>query len=165
MRFVATSATRDAANRDEFICGIRGRLGVEPEVISGDEEAALSFDGATGNLDIAGASATVSGRRHRWWLDRVRHGRPMAGAPPRQRRSTSVVCGMTERHFASDPPYPAEVAAARDDIDAAIKAGSQDRCHCGRRGSLVGLAGSVTTVAALCDGHVGVRRVADPRGE
>src|ERR1051326_9035913 len=47
IRFVATSATRDAANRDEFFDGVRARFGVEPEVITGDEEAALSFTGAT----------------------------------------------------------------------------------------------------------------------
>lgn len=46
VRFVATSATRDAGNRDVFVAGIRSRLGVVPEVVSGDEEAALSFRGA-----------------------------------------------------------------------------------------------------------------------
>ncbi|NLF04202.1 MAG: exopolyphosphatase, partial [Actinomycetales bacterium] len=51
VRFVATSATRDARNRDEFLDGVRARLGVTPEVISGDEEARLSFRGATSVLD------------------------------------------------------------------------------------------------------------------
>lgn len=51
-RFVATSASRDARNRDVFVDGIRDLLGVEPEVISGDEEAALSFAGASSVLPV-----------------------------------------------------------------------------------------------------------------
>ena len=51
VRFVATSATRDASNAGEFIRGVRKRLGVEPEVISGEQEAILSFDGATRGMD------------------------------------------------------------------------------------------------------------------
>jgi exopolyphosphatase/guanosine-5'-triphosphate,3'-diphosphate pyrophosphatase len=50
VRFVATSASRDVENRDEFVAGVRDRLGVEPEVVTGDEEAALSFAGATREL-------------------------------------------------------------------------------------------------------------------
>ena len=49
-RFVATSATRDAENRDEFVAGVLDALGVEPEVVSGEEEAALSFRGATSTV-------------------------------------------------------------------------------------------------------------------
>ena len=59
VRFVATSATRDAANRDEFVAGVRGELGVEPEVITGDEEAALSF----ARRDPGAASAAQLRRR------------------------------------------------------------------------------------------------------
>jgi exopolyphosphatase/guanosine-5'-triphosphate,3'-diphosphate pyrophosphatase len=147
VRFVATSATRDAANRDDFVSGIRGRLGVEPEVISGTEEAALSFAGATGNLDIAGAASPclvvdIGGGSTEFVM-----GEP--GRTPTTSASIDIGCvRMTERHFATDPPLPSEVAAARDDIDAAIGevAGA---VPLRRAASLVGLAGSVTTVAAL----------------
>jgi exopolyphosphatase/guanosine-5'-triphosphate,3'-diphosphate pyrophosphatase len=150
VRFVATSATRDAKNRDEFISGIRGRLGVEPEVISGDEEAALSFAGATGNLDIAGAAppclvVDIGGGSTEFVM-----GEP--GRAPTASASVDIGCvRMTERHFATDPPYPAEVAAARDDIDAAIKEVTKT-VPLRQARSLVGLAGSVTTVAALSMG-------------
>ncbi|MFL6071570.1 MAG: exopolyphosphatase [Actinomycetes bacterium] len=147
VRFVATSATRDAVNRDDFISGIRGRLGVEPEVISGAEEAALSFSGATSNLDIAGAAppclvVDIGGGSTEFVL-----GEP--GRSPMASASVDVGCvRMTERHFANDPPLPAEVAAARDDIDAAI-AEVVKTVPLRTARSLVGLAGSVTTVAAL----------------
>ena len=150
VRFVATSATRDAENRDEFVSGIRGRLGVEPEVISGAEEAALSFAGATGNLDIAGAAppclvVDIGGGSTEFVM-----GEP--GRAPIASASVDIGCvRMTERHFATDPPYPAEVAAARDDIDAAIREVAKT-VPLRQARSLVGLAGSVTTVAALSMG-------------
>src|SRR5882757_8737357 len=53
IRFVATSATRDAENAAEFRAGIAGILGIEPEVITGEQEAALSFAGATHGLSAA----------------------------------------------------------------------------------------------------------------
>ena len=150
VRFVATSATRDAENREEFISGIRGRIGVEPEVISGDEEAALSFAGATGNLDIAGAAppclvVDIGGGSTEFVM-----GEP--GRAPSASASVDIGCvRMTERHFKTDPPYPAEVSAARDDIDAAIHHVAKTVPLRSAR-SLVGLAGSVTTVAALAKG-------------
>jgi exopolyphosphatase/guanosine-5'-triphosphate,3'-diphosphate pyrophosphatase len=150
VRFVATSATRDAENRDEFVSGIRGRLGVEPEVISGAEEAELSFTGATGTLEIAGAASPclvvdIGGGSTEFVM-----GEP--GRPPTTSASVDIGCvRMTERHFVTDPPWPAEVAAARDDIDAAIAEVART-VPLRRAGSLVGLAGSVTTVAALAMG-------------
>jgi exopolyphosphatase/guanosine-5'-triphosphate,3'-diphosphate pyrophosphatase len=150
VRFVATSATRDAANRDVFVSGIRGRLGLEPEVITGSEEAALSFAGATGNLDIAGAASPclvvdIGGGSTEFVM-----GEP--GRVPTASASVDIGCvRMTERHFATDPPLPAEVASARDDIDAAIGEVAVT-VPLRRAASLVGLAGSVTTVAALALG-------------
>lgn len=143
IRFVATSATRDAANRDVFIRGVEARLGVTPEVISGDEEAALSFAGATrellGNtpspflvLDIGGGSTEfVLGVDH-----------------PLTSRSMNIGCvRMTERHGISDRPTEDVVDAATEDIDEAIlEAGSTVPLHDAK--TLVGVAGSVTTVAA-----------------
>ena len=150
LRFVATSATRDAQNRDDFVSGVRGLLGVEPEVISGAEEAALSFAGATGQLDIALAAppclvVDIGGGSTEFVM-----GEP--GRAPEAAGSVDIGCvRMTERHFANDPPLPSEVAAARDDIDAAI-AEVAASVPLRQAGSLVGLAGSVTTVAALAMG-------------
>lgn len=150
LRFVATSATRDADNRDAFVSGIRGRLGVEPEIISGAEEAALSFAGATRDLDIVTATppclvVDIGGGSTEFVM-----GEP--GRPPTSSASVDIGCvRMTERHFASDPPWPAEVAAARDDIDAAIRAVAET-VPLRSAATLVGLAGSVTTVAALAMG-------------
>jgi exopolyphosphatase/guanosine-5'-triphosphate,3'-diphosphate pyrophosphatase len=144
VRFVATSASRDAENRQDFVDGVRRLLGVEPEVVSGAEEAHLSFVGATRELvaeglrgpfvvaDIGGGSTEV-----------VRGGSDVEAA-----LSVDVGCvRLTERHLADDPPTPEQVAAARADVDAAL-----DRVAAAvpLRGvsTLVGLAGSVTTVAA-----------------
>lgn len=142
VRFVATSATRDAANRDVFVDGVRARLGVEPEVISGTEEAALSFTGATLDavdpgpylvVDIGGGSTEfVYGQ----------------DAPE---LSTSVDIGcvrMTERHLHDDPPTAEQIAAATADIDAAIGRAGQVLAAA-RGATLLGLAGSVTTVAGI----------------
>ena len=143
IRFVATSATRDARNRDVFLSGIEERLGVTPEVISGAEEAALSFRGATGALDAAhdapflvvdlggGSTEVVLG------TDR-----------PEFAHSMDVGCvRMTERHLAGDPPSAAQVADAERDVHDAI-----DLALAGvpveRTATLVGLAGSITTVTA-----------------
>jgi exopolyphosphatase / guanosine-5'-triphosphate,3'-diphosphate pyrophosphatase len=141
-RFVATSATRDARNRDDFTRLVHDALGVEPEVASGDEEAALSFLGATAGLtadgpflvmDIGGGSTElVLGTDH-----------VVAAC------SVDIGCvRLTERHLRSDPPSPAEVAAARADVDAALaEAASVVPVEQAR--TAIGLAGSVTTVAAL----------------
>ncbi|MGZ4593620.1 MAG: Ppx/GppA phosphatase family protein [Actinomycetes bacterium] len=145
IRFVATSATRDVDNRDEFVDGVREALGVEPEVVSGDEEAGLSFAGATRELvaahvdppmlvvDIGGGSTEF-----------------VLGATTAQAaRSVDVGCvRLTERHLRSDPPTQEEVAAARADVDAAISLAGET-VPLGQARTLVGLAGSVTTVAAM----------------
>ena len=144
LRFVATSASRDAENRQDFVDGVRDRLGIEPEVIAGSEEAALSFAGATFELladgeggpfvvvDIGGGSTEV-----------VRGERDVEAA-----LSVDVGCvRLTERHLHDDPPTPAQVDAARADIDAALDRVAQSVALQGVR-TLVGLAGSVTTVAA-----------------
>jgi len=147
VRMVATSATRDAANRDEFLDGVVARLGVEPEVVSGDEEAALSFTGATAELrgtgrfpapyavcDIGGGSTEFV----------VGDDSGVFAA-----RSVDVGCvRMTERHLRDDPPTAEQVAAATADVDAAI-ALAATTVPLGEARTLVGLAGSVTTVAAL----------------
>jgi exopolyphosphatase/guanosine-5'-triphosphate,3'-diphosphate pyrophosphatase len=150
VRFVATSATRDAANRKEFLGGVEKRLGVKPEVISGDEEAALSFNGAT--RELVGATEAgpflvvdIGGGSTEFIL-----GDPTTGVSAAH--SVDIGCvRLTERHFRGDPPPPAEVTAARDDIDGAIKQVAESM-PLRSAGTLVGLAGSVTTVAALALG-------------
>ncbi|MFD8225102.1 exopolyphosphatase [Streptomyces massasporeus] len=151
LRFVATSASRDAENRDEFVRGVLDILGVEPEVISGDQEAEFSFTGATKELagsdhlqkpylvvDIGGGSTEfVVGD------DRVRAA-----------RSVDVGCvRMTERHLVrdgvvSDPPSEEQIAAMRADIEAALDLAEQTVPLREAR-TLVGLAGSVTTMSAI----------------
>ena len=145
VRMVATSATRDAANREEFHSGVRGILGVDAEVITGDEEARLSFLGATRELassavprpylvvDIGGGSTEFV----------VGGGDVTAG------RSVNIGCvRLTERHLDDDPPTPAQIEAATADIDAAIDEAAQT-VPLLEAGSLIGLAGTVTTVAGI----------------
>jgi exopolyphosphatase/guanosine-5'-triphosphate,3'-diphosphate pyrophosphatase len=147
VRMVATSATRDAANRDEFVAGVRARLGVEPDVVSGDEEAALSFAGATAELRGTGRFASpyavcdIGGGSTEFV---VGDDTGVFAA-----RSVDIGCvRMTERHLRDDPPTAAQIEAATADIDAAI-AVAAGAVPLGDARTLVGLAGSVTTVAAL----------------
>lgn len=143
VRFVATSASRDAENRQDFVDGVVGALGVAPEVISGHEEAELSFRGATGVLagkhpgpflvvDLGGGSTEL-----------VLGTTSVVAA-----HSMDVGCvRMTERHLAGDPHTPEQIAAAGADIEAALDAAARD-VPLGRTATLVGLAGTVTTVTA-----------------
>ncbi|MGW6394237.1 Ppx/GppA phosphatase family protein [Streptomyces sp. NPDC055103] len=145
LRFVATSASRDAENRDDFVNGVMDILGVEPEVITGDQEAAFSFTGATGELhgddrrlvvDIGGGSTEfVVGNKH-----------------VEAARSVDIGCvRLTERHVRHDPPTAEEVAAIRADVRAALDLAAET-VPIGTAETLVGLAGSVTTVAAIALG-------------
>jgi len=147
VRFVATSATRDARSRDVFVDGVRERLGVEPEVISGTEEAALSFAGAVRALapeDGPALVVDIGGGSTELVLGDVG---PTAGPPT---ASTSLDMGcvrMTERHLATDPPTAEEIAAAERDVRDALESGAAVVPLGGVR-TLVGVAGSVTTVTA-----------------
>lgn len=144
-RFVATSASRDASNRDEFTAGVRRRLGVDPEVITGTEEAALSFAGAVRGLPpgLAAPPALVvdiGGGSTEFVLGATR---------PEYSASVDVGCvRMTERHLHDDPPTAEQIAAAWVDIEAAVAAAGR-RVPFAEAGALVGLAGSVTTVGAM----------------
>ena len=143
IRMVATSASRDADNSEDFRAVVLDVLGVEPEVISGDEEAALSFDGATRTLDPrdgpflvmdigGGSTELVLGTDH------------VTAA-----RSVDVGCvRLTERHLVDDPPTLQQVADAVRDIDTAIEQ-ARTVVPFDEARTAVGLAGSVTTVAAL----------------
>ncbi len=144
VRFVATSASRDVSNRDEFEAGVRSALGVEPEVVTGDEEAALSFAGATrelaGSVPVPVLVVDIGGGSTEFVL---------GSEAVRAARSVDIGCvRMTERHLHSDPPTASEVAAARADIEAAISL-AQEAVPLEMARTLVGLAGSVTTLAAM----------------
>jgi exopolyphosphatase/guanosine-5'-triphosphate,3'-diphosphate pyrophosphatase len=185
VRMAATSATRDAANAAEFVRGVTGILGVAPEVLSGHEEACLSFTGATAELAAARPTAPAEHR-----------GEPSGGASPSGEASpdggaspsgdtpppylvvdigggsTEFVLGadqpgaaepvaalsvnigcvrMTERHLRGDPPTAGEISAATADIDAALDTVAAEVPAASAR-TLIGLAGSVTTVAGIALG-------------
>jgi exopolyphosphatase/guanosine-5'-triphosphate,3'-diphosphate pyrophosphatase len=145
VRMVATSATRDASNADDFRVMVKETLGVEPEVVTGDEEARLSFTGAVRGLsaeapylvvDIGGGSTEFV----------------VGSSTVDAAISVDIGCvRMTERHLHTNPPTPAEIEAATADITGAV-----DRALAAvdgtRAATLVGLAGSVTTVAAIALG-------------
>ncbi|MDQ0679525.1 exopolyphosphatase/guanosine-5'-triphosphate,3'-diphosphate pyrophosphatase [Arthrobacter pascens] len=144
VRFVATSASRDARNRQVFVDGIRGLLGVEPEVISGDEEAALSFAGASSVLPILDGDQVLVvdlGGGSTEFVLGTADGVTAA-------KSVDVGCvRLTERHLRNDPPTAEQIAAAEADVDAAITRAGLD-VPLERATAVVGVAGSVTTITA-----------------
>ena len=152
LRFCATSAVRDASNAAVFTDGVWDRLGVPPEVLSGAEEAQLSYDGATRALsgrdlpapflvvDIGGGSTELI------------LGDPSSGSGQRPSRhvraAESLDVGsvrMTERHLPSDPPGEEEVSAAVADIEQAV---ARSDVPLAEARTVVGVAGTITTVAA-----------------
>ena len=142
MRFCATSATRDSANADVFAAGVFARLGVWPEVLSGQEEAALSYDGAVRNLrtspaepvlviDIGGGSTEL-----------------ILGDATGPVASQSMDMGsvrMHERYLTADPPRAEAVAACVADIDAHL-----DACPVpvASAATVVGVAGTALSIVA-----------------
>jgi exopolyphosphatase/guanosine-5'-triphosphate,3'-diphosphate pyrophosphatase len=142
IRFCATSATRDATNRHLFVDGVRQRLGIELEVISGDEEAALSFAGAIKDLDPSNGPflvVDIGGGSTEFVF---------GTSTVEAARSVNIGCvRMTERHFASDPVTTAQIELARTDIQAAI-AQAAAIVPIAKAKTLVAVAGTATTVAA-----------------
>ena len=142
IRFCATSASRDARNRDLFLDGVRERMGILPEVITGAEEAELSFQGATRELDSdlgpflvvdigGGSTEFVFGR------DLVESA-----------KSVNIGCvRLSERHFESDPPTAAQILAANSDIESAINEAAL-LVPIKTAKTLVAVAGTATTIAA-----------------
>jgi exopolyphosphatase/guanosine-5'-triphosphate,3'-diphosphate pyrophosphatase len=142
LRFVATSAARDVSNRDEFFAGIQERFGVQPDIISGAEEAALSFQGATGGLtDVPGPYlvADIGGGSTELVLGDA------SGVIAAESLDMGSV-RMTERNLASDPATPDELAAATKDVDALL---DSTEVPVAEARALIGVAGTVTTVAAV----------------
>ncbi len=142
LRFCATSATRDALNRAIFVDGVKERLGIEPEVISGEEEARLSFAGATREFNKADAPflvVDIGGGSTEFVLGSVSVDSAI---------SVNIGCvRMTERHFHTDPPSADEIAIARSDIQNAIDI-AYASVDIKSAKTLVCVAGTATTVAA-----------------
>jgi exopolyphosphatase / guanosine-5'-triphosphate,3'-diphosphate pyrophosphatase len=165
VRMVATSATRDASNAEDFSRGVLATLGVAPEVISGDEEARLSFAGATAELAGAGSGpplappylvVDIGGGSTEFVLGGGTAAQPAeagaAAAAGLAAISVDIGCvRLTERHLHTDPPAETEVQAASADIDSALDTVAAAIAVRQAR-TLVGLAGSVTTVTAIALG-------------
>lgn len=144
VRVAATSASRDAANRDEFFGAVEALIGTRPELLTGDEEGRLSFRGATGELDPASGPFLV--------VDIGGGSTEFIVGTDRVEGVMSVDIGcvrLTEKFLHHDPPQPEELSASisltdayLDDVVREIPAAAQAR-------TLVGLAGTVTTVAAV----------------
>lgn len=154
VRMVATSATRDAANRDEFVEGVYEILGVEPEVVTGLDEAELSFVGATAEFDV---EAGLEGATPPFLVVDIGGGSTefVLGADPAQdeliRASLSVNLGcvrMAERHLRDDLPTREQVDAATADIEAALDE-VERTVPLREAGSVVCVAGTATTVAGI----------------
>lgn len=147
VRFVATSASREARNAQEFVDGVReafAAFGVTPEVVTGAEEASLSFHGATGDLRASG----IPGPYLMVDLGGGSTEFVRGTGEVEQARSVDVGCvRMAERHLHSDPPTTGEIAAAVVDIDEAIDQAAE-AVGFARIATLVGLAGSITTITA-----------------
>lgn len=153
VRMVATSATRDAANRAEFEDMVLTTLGRLPDVVPGREEAELSFLGATASLEAAAAQHGTTPPEPPFLVVDIGGGSTEFvlgdAAGLRAARSVDIGCvRLTERRLHGDPPSVAEIAATEDDIRAAL-ALVREQVPVAEARSLVGLAGSVTTVAAL----------------
>jgi exopolyphosphatase / guanosine-5'-triphosphate,3'-diphosphate pyrophosphatase len=151
LRMVATSATRDARNREDFFGMVRATLGVDAEVISGDEEAQLAFTGAVGELDPDDGPFVVvdiGGGSTELVVGAIADGTATVQA------ARSVDIGsvrITERCLPGDPPTPAEVAEARElatrILDEAFAAVPVDAVR-----TWVGVAGTITTLSAVTQG-------------
>ncbi|MEH6780571.1 MAG: Ppx/GppA phosphatase family protein [Rhodoglobus sp.] len=145
IRFVATSATRDAANRAEFTDAVYAILGVPVEVIPGSEEAALSFSGALTALaasdhrtlkhlvvDLGGGSTELV----------------LGSSTPESAYSMDVGCvRLAERNIVSDPPSESELAAIRSDVTAALDIATAT-VDLSQATEVIGVAGTVTTITA-----------------
>lgn len=159
VRIAATSAVRDASDRDRFFTGVREVTGVDAEVLSGTEEAHLAYLGATGAvdvpmpalvLDIGGGSTEL-----------------IVGDGTDAAASVSLQLGcvrLTERLLASDPPSDAEVAAARELVSERLTEADRALAAQGASprdvASLIAVAGTATTLAAL---HLGLEAYEEDR--
>ncbi len=151
-RLAATSAARDAANGDDFLSAAGEATGLAPELLSGTDEGRLSLTGAVSDLDPSegpflvldiggGSTELVAGD----------------GADDPELAAVSLQLGcvrLSERFLVSDPPTPAELAAARAEVDAQLDRAVADHPRFASSHRLVGLAGTVSTLVSLQKGMV-----------
>lgn len=152
---VGTSALRDARGGGDFADAAAGVLGVRPRVISGDEEARLTFEGALSGLSLRGVVTVfdVGGGS-----TEICQGHVDAAGAARFESGVSLDVGsvrLHERHVRHDPVHPDELALVRRDVRRALGASHSDVGGAARGGAqarattLVGVAGTVTTLAAI----------------
>lgn len=153
-RFVATSAARDAANRNVFFDGVRERLGIEPELISGDEEAALSFSGAISGIDLGEGSQAATGTV--LVMDSGGGSTELVRGDRSGEMSQDISLNIgsrrvRERYLHDDPPTAEQIGQARVEINRML-----DECpvELSDIETFIGVAGTVTTMAAL---HLGLK--------
>jgi exopolyphosphatase/guanosine-5'-triphosphate,3'-diphosphate pyrophosphatase len=156
VRMTATSAARDAANREDFFTAAAEVIGVRPELLSGDEEGRLSFAGATAELAAATAPwlvADIGGGSTELIVGPGPDGGPLVV------RSLDIGCvRLTERVLTSDPPAPAQVAEARREVARLLDQAERDQPEFRLGRTLVGLAGTVAALAAIDQGLDGYDR-------
>ena len=147
VRMVATSAVRDAGNREEFEAMVHELVGVRPDVVSGDAEARLSFSGAVSVPAIADRAdvllTDIGGGSTELILGRAETAQVSA--------AVSMDVGsvrLTERHFADDPPTARQISAVETDVHAALDTASE-LLPLDTAATLVGVAGTVTTLAGI----------------
>jgi exopolyphosphatase / guanosine-5'-triphosphate,3'-diphosphate pyrophosphatase len=150
-RLVATSAVRDAANRDDFFGPAAEIVGVEPELLSGDDEGELSFLGATSELDVIDGPFLV--------VDIGGGSTEFAYGTDRCESTISIDVGcvrMTEQFLHGDPPAPDELSSCLQVLEIHWDDVLREIPHAAEAATFVGLAGTVSTVAAIelgIDGH------------
>jgi exopolyphosphatase/guanosine-5'-triphosphate,3'-diphosphate pyrophosphatase len=142
---VFTSAVRDSANGQEFADTVRDRYGLEPHVLSGDEEAQLTYRGATSERDAADRTPTLV-------LDIGGGSTEMIiGEGPELRFHVSTQSGVvrqTERHLDDDPPTDAELEELVADVRAILDAAVEQRWRTAVRHGIA-VAGTATSLAAI----------------
>lgn len=144
LRFVATSAARDAGNREEFYAGVRERLGVTPDIIRGDEEAQLSFDGALAAVPDAAMPSLV--------MDIGGGSTELVLGQAGRVRGVSLDMGsvrLRERFLDSDPPSVDEVAEASEFVDDLLDASGIDFAAAR---TWLGVGGTATSLSAIVQG-------------
>lgn len=160
VRIAATSAVRDAVDRERFFAGVRDVTGVDAQVITGDEEAALAFAGAAGAVDVASPTAVIDiGGGSTELIVGDGDGTVHAGV------SLQLGCvRVTERVLSDDPPTAVQLTAARtliqEQLDRADTLLADRGVELARARSLVGVAGTVTTLGAL---HLGLETYEESR--
>jgi exopolyphosphatase / guanosine-5'-triphosphate,3'-diphosphate pyrophosphatase len=144
VRAIATSASRDAANRDELFDRAEAALGTRPELLSGDEEGRLAFAGATGGLDPARGPFCV--------IDLGGGSTEFAVGTTELEGILSVDMGsvrFTERYVEHDPPRPEELVACLSVAEAHLTDVVRELPTIVETATWIGVAGTITTVAAV----------------